>query len=152
MISTCWLASRKFRHYQKIMNGLRWNFIEDPPTMIQGTDYIFGIVWITMLTHNIGVMHEQSWPRRSVLSECSCLNVFYSEEKEWEWYTVNQQILACYYLLTVACNCSSLVWYILAVLEALFHQYPTKPASHLSTASHPPATPDWSQHQQNPRQ
>ena len=72
--------------------------------MIQGIDYIFGVVWITMLTHNMGVMHEQSWPRRSVLSECSCLNVFYSEEKDWEWYTVNQQILACYYLLTVACK------------------------------------------------
>ena len=35
---------------------------------------------------------------------------FTQTEKEWEWYTVNQQILACYYLLTVACNCSSLVW------------------------------------------
>ena len=120
----CWFVCLFvcYQHYSKVMNGLRWNFVEDSavlkknkwldfcsdsdhhtdcpirhpastqqimsrfwwnfqdgPVMIRGiTDWIFGVIWIIMLTLQIGNPaiwgNELIWPRRS---ECSYLTGFY---------------------------------------------------------------------------
>ena len=76
---------------------------EDSSAMIQGTiDYIFGVIWITMLSCSPNQKSKQHggnelpWPRKSAISECSC-NVLD------QFYVHHNMVIASSYIVKYRC-------------------------------------------------